>query len=222
MDISLFEVMGPIMIGPSSSHTAGTARLARTAALIAGSNFYRVSFGLHGSLSKTGIGHGTDKALLAGVLGIREDDEALRDAFIIAKSRGVKVDFYDLEMENCHENSVRITFYYRGGKTREIEGSSIGGGRICITRVDGAVSEISGEAPTLLIVQKDIPGMVNEISRVLTDAKLNIGVMRVTRQAKGQNATTTIEVDSSIPESVVRQLKAIPGILTACAIELSE
>lgn len=220
MDLSLFDVVGPVMIGPSSSHTAGAARLARAATMIVGKPFTKVSFGLHGSLAKTGAGHGTDKALLAGVLGLREDDEKIKNSFVLAKSMGIAYTFYDLEMESCHENSVRITFTCKGGSTQIIEGSSIGGGRILISRINGIEAKITAEAPTLLITQKDIKGMVSEISHILSEENLNIGIMRVNRASKGGTATTIIETDSPIPLSVSRRLCAVRGILSVQIIEL--
>ena len=136
MEISIFKALGPVMIGPSSSHTAGAARIARIARLIAGSDYSRVSFGLCGSFAHTYKGHGTDRALVAGALGFREDDERLSRSFELAEKAGLKFEFYDDEIEGAHENTVRITFYMNDGTTQEIIGSSIGGGQIKICSIN--------------------------------------------------------------------------------------
>lgn len=221
MNLSLFEVVGPVMIGPSSSHTAGAARLARVAALIADRPFQRVEFGLHGSFAKTGRGHGTDKALLAGAMGIREDDEAIRDAFSLAEQRGLAYSFYEVDLPDSHENSARITFFHLDGTRTAVEGSSIGGGRIRINQIDGMAAGFSAESPTLLISQKDVTGVVSEISRTLADEKINIGVMRLSREARGKAAVTVLETDSPIPERVARRLRTIPNILSVRIIDLN-
>ena len=218
MDLSIFDIVGPVMVGLSSSHTAGTAKLARIAAQIAGNNFIEVSFGLHGSLAKTGQGHGTPKALLAGAIGIYEDDERLRDAYLYAKAKNIKYSFYEAELDDCHENTALITFKYKNGKERNIQGSSIGGGRIVITKIDGTDTNISAECPTIMLTHRDIPGMVSEISRVLTENNINIGIMRVSRKIKGDKATTVIETDSVISDDIVGRLERINGILNVCVI----
>lgn len=219
MDISLMEVLGPVLIGPSSSHTAGAARLARAAAQIAGP-FVRVEFGLHGSLAETGLGHGTHKALLAGAMGLREDDEALRDAYTLAQKRGVEYSFEEIDLPDAHENTARITFIRADGSRCQVQGSSIGGGRIRITGIDGMPVEITGEAPTLLVLQRDVKGVVSAISRVLAEYDLNIGIMRVARTAKGRTAATVVETDSPIPPQAARELETLPDILSAQVIFL--
>ena len=129
MELSLFDVVGPVMIGPSSSHTAGAARLARVARQIAG-EFTHVSFGLHGSFAKTGWGHGTDRALVAGALGLSEQDERLRTSFEMARAVGLEYDFYTAELDVPHENAVKMTFYGSDGGKLDVVGASLGGGRI--------------------------------------------------------------------------------------------
>ena len=222
MNLSVFEVLGPVMIGPSSSHTAGAARLGRVARLVAGQPFDKVWFGLHGSFAKTGWGHGTHQALLAGALGLREDDEQLRNAYDLAAERGVEYEFEELELPDAHENTARIRFYHTDGSQSEIEGSSIGGGRILITRIDGMPAGFSAEAPTLLITQRDVKGVVSEISRTLAMEDINIGVMRVSREARGSLATTVIETDSPIPRRVADRLRLMPDILSVRIVDLAQ
>ena len=137
MDISIFEAVGPVMIGPSSSHTAGAAKLARAAITIIDEPISHVSFGLFGSFAKTYKGHGTDLALVAGILGLREDDERLTESFSMAQARNITYDFYETELVDVHENSVLMTFTLADGRIRNIVGSSIGGGQILIRKIDG-------------------------------------------------------------------------------------
>lgn len=220
MNLSIFEVLGPVMIGPSSSHTAGAARLARVAARIAGKPFDRVEFALHGSFLKTGGGHGTRLALLAGALGIAEDDERLKEARRLARERGVSWSFSEAELEDAHENTARITFCHTDGTRSVITGSSIGGGRILITDIDGMATEISAEQPTLLIEQNDVRGVVSEVSTALAAAGINIGVMRVSRLARGDVASTILELDEPVPPGVAETLRRLPNVRRVCVIDL--
>lgn len=217
MQISIFDALGPIMIGPSSSHTAGAARLARIAAQIAGRPFSRVSFGLHGSFAKTYRGHGTDKALIAGVLGLHEDDEDLSNGFQLAEERGLQYDFYETTLAGVHANTVKITFYHDDGSS-EIIGSSIGGGQIVIRQIDGFSLEYDARAVALLLMQRDKPGVISDITAVLADHEINIAVMKLSRRSKGDIAYCILEVDSPISDSVLAELRGCDNILQARAV----
>ena len=219
MNISVFDVIGPIMIGPSSSHTAGAARLARAARIIAGEKPLKVSFGLHGSFAKTCKGHGTDRALVAGILGIKEDDERLKGSFDIAKSQNIEYEFYKIEIADAHENTVKITFFYGDGSTCEVIGSSVGGGKISITNINGFESKIDFQNPTMVIFQKDEKGIISEISSVLLSNNLNIAQMYLIRKTKGETACCVIETDDDIPTETVEQLLKFKGILNAEILE---
>ncbi|WP_324825304.1 L-serine ammonia-lyase, iron-sulfur-dependent subunit beta [Sinanaerobacter sp. ZZT-01] len=221
MDVSIFDVTGPIMIGPSSSHTAGAAKLARIARQIVGVPFTHVSFGLYGSFAKTYQGHGTDKALVAGALGLREDDERLREAFYLAKKEGLTFDFYETDLDGMHENSVKITFFRTDGLKTEIIGSSIGGGQIIIKYIDGFETEVTAQSPTLVIRQYDRKGVVSDISAVLANNNINIGIMKLSRLAKGKVASTIIETDDMIPYKVVESLGRLENVISVKAIESS-
>lgn len=218
MDISIFEVLGPIMVGPSSSHTAGAAKLARIGGLIAGSPYHHVSFGLHGSFAKTYKGHGTDKALVAGALGLKEDDERLVDAFELADRKGITYDFYEIELDHMHENSVKMTFSMNDGSLCEVIGSSIGGAQIIITRINDFETELTAQSSTLIINQYDKKGVVSEVSTVLANNDINIGVMKLSRKAKGDIASCMIETDDSIPEYAIESLKKIKNVLSVKVI----
>ena len=222
MDISIFEVLGPVMIGPSSSHTAGAARLARVCALIVGKEFSKVTFGLHGSFAHTYKGHGTDCALLAGALGIREDDERLPLAFDLAKERELEYSFEEMELENVHENSVLITFECYDGSIFKIIGSSIGGGQIVICRINEFETQFQAQAATLLISHYDHKGVISRISGILSEADVNIAVMKLTRRSRGDVAFCMIETDDAVGQEIVQKIEAIPDVITVRAVEAAQ
>jgi len=214
MDLSILDVLGPVMVGPSSSHTAGALKLARTARLIAQKPFHTVRFGLYGSFSKTGKGHGTDKALLAGALGLRETDEGIKKAPEIAEKLGVNYEFYEAELENSHENSCVMTFLHDDGTETTVIGCSIGGGQISITEIDGVKTEIAANQPTILVQQHDRKGVISAITTLLAEEGINIGVMRLSRAFKGDIATTVIETDDAPEEGLRDRLLALDNIIS--------
>lgn len=219
MNISIFEVIGPIMIGPSSSHTAGAVKLARVAAQIAAKPFTHVAFALHGSFAKTGIGHGTNLALLAGVLGINKDDDRIKRSPEIAAARSITYDFSDVELDDVHENTAAVTFTHTDSSKSTIIGCSIGGGRIIITNIDGVNVEVAAEQPTIVIQHHDRQGVISRISQVLANYSLNIGVMRLSRTAKRHLATAVIETDDQIPPAVAEQLASLDAVLSVRVIQ---
>lgn len=212
MRVSIFSVIGPVMIGPSSSHTAGAARLSRAARTIFGRPVKSVSFGLCGSFARTWCGHGTDLALAAGALGLSADDERLPDAFEIAREQNVDISFYESEYESEYENTVVMRFSDYDGKTEEIIGSSIGGGQIVITSVDGFRTDLTLTNPVLLIRQNDSKGIVSAVSGVLAKRDFNIAQMQLIRRARGGAACCVIETDLPLPEDIAQEITAIPGI----------
>lgn len=211
MNISVFDVVGPVMIGPSSSHTAGAARLARVARHIAAQPFTHVSFGLCGSFARTHKGHGTDRALVAGALGIREDDDRLANSFEIAREVGLGFDFYEAELEGLHENTAVILFTLENGGVCEIIGSSVGGGRIMIHRIDGFDVEFDATLPTLLIHQNDRRGVLSGVTAVLAVGGINIGVMKLSRQ--GKMAFCIIETDDRISCEIAQKVSDVRDVL---------
>ena len=210
MDVSIFEALGPIMIGPSSSHTAGAARLARVAALAVQGEFDRVDFVLHGSFARTYRGHGTDRALVAGALGMREDDDRLPTAFTVAAERGLSYSFAEEEMRDVHENTVRMVFHMRTGGVQTVTGSSIGGGQIVITSINGFDVEYTAQSNALVIRQHDCKGVISNVAGVLAQHDINIGVMRLSRRARGDVACTII----------VERLKSVPDVISVRAINV--
>lgn len=222
MTVSIFEVAGPIMVGPSSSHTAGAARLSRLATLFLNQPFHHVAFGLHGSFARTYHGHGTDLALVAGALGIRQEDEDMKRAFQLAKERGITYEFYPTDLGDAHENSVAITFTLQDGSTTRIVGSSVGGGRVLVTNIDGIDTELTLDSPTLLVIYEDRPGMLSRICAELAYAGINIGVLRCSRQKKGGVACSVIETDSPIPQEIRETLTQLRGVRNALILNPSE
>lgn len=209
---SVFDILGPIMIGPSSSHTAGAARLAKVASSIAGRNIASVKFVLHGSFGKTYRGHGTDKALVAGIMGMDPWDDNLKDSIEIAKKKGLKIEFVEGDLGDVHPNTVKFIITKEDNVTAEIIGSSVGGGNILVYEVDGQPVEFTGKYPTIIINHRDIPGMISKVSTLLYDANINIAVMKVYRNSKGLEASMMFETDSIVPKDVQDRIKDLGDI----------
>lgn len=206
--ISVFDVLGPNMIGPSSSHTAGAARIAYLAQTMLPAPLVRAEFTLYGSFAKTYRGHGTDRALLGGVLGFRQDDRRIRDSFSLAAERGVEFSFTpDLLETEVHPNTVDIRMVNAAGETRSVRGESLGGGKVRITRIDGVEVDFSGEYSTLITMHRDRPGMVAHISRCLSELNVNIAFMRLYRESRGTTATCIVESDGVLPDGVAERLR---------------
>lgn len=216
---SVFDVLGPVMIGPSSSHTAGAARLGKVARGIVGEDFKRVEFYLHGSFAETYRGHGTDRALVAGILGMDTHDERLRDALRIAADKGIDVKFIQSDLGDEHPNTVRMVFYMDNGSVSEITGSSIGGGNIVINDIDGEQVEFTGAHPTVIIRQKDIVGLVSKLSTIMVENSIGIATMKMGRN--GDDAFVILETDSEIPAKVVETIENLPNIMYVKAININ-
>ncbi|MEY8763717.1 MULTISPECIES: L-serine ammonia-lyase, iron-sulfur-dependent subunit beta [Clostridium] len=218
-EYSVFDILGPVMIGPSSSHTAGAARLGKIAGTIAGGKIKKVQFFLHGSFAKTYKGHGTDKALIAGILGMNPWDKNLRNSMELAKEKGIEFEFIETDLGDVHPNTVKFVIMCEDGRVSEIMGSSIGGGNVIITEVDGDKIEFTGVYPTILINHIDVPGMVAKVSQVLYKYKINIAFMRVYREnVKGAKAAMVFEVDDFVSDDVVNEISKIPNIHKVRAI----
>ncbi len=197
---SVFDIIGPRMIGPSSSHTAGAARLAHVAWKLAGGDVKRAELTLYGSFAETGRGHGTDKALVAGILGMEPDDENLRVSLELAKERGVdvRIIFSDEPVEQ--PNTARIKTVNSKGEVSELVGASVGGGNIIVTELNGMKLKFTGEYPTLVIRHQDVPGVINNVTGILAKEQINVAFMRVFRHVKRQDAYMIIETDTPVPQ----------------------
>lgn len=211
-DYGVFDILGPIMIGPSSSHTAGAARLAKVASIIAGGKIVKVEFLLHGSFAQTYKGHGTDKALVAGILNMDPWDENLKNSFQIAEEKGIELIFTETDLGEVHPNTVKFIITKNDGHITEVTGSSIGGGNITIINIDDQTVEFTGERPTILTKHKDLPGIISKISSILYEENINIANMKVFRSQKGKMQTMALETDSIISESLKDKIKGIKEI----------
>lgn len=210
-DYGVFDILGPIMIGPSSSHTAGAARLGKIAKEIVDKDFNKVEFYLHGSFGKTFEGHGTDKALVAGILGMDPSDEDLKDSFEIAKSSGIDFKFIEADLGYQHPNTVKIVFKFEEEEDIYITGSSIGGGSILITDINGNHVEFTGDYPTILIKYIDQKGIISKISFVLSTNEINIATMKVSRE--NNIATMVVETDSDIADSIIEEIEKMEEVI---------
>ena len=210
------------MVGPSSSHTAGAVRIGYIARRLLREEPKRIDLKLHGSFAATGNGHGTIKAIVAGLLGMREDDMRIPRALDIAKDKKILVDISAVRLKEAHPNSVLINLETDNGDTLEVEGSSIGGGRVVIREIDGLSVNFSGELPTLIVNHDDQPGHIAEITTILAQLKLNIAKMQVYRSERGGSAVAVIETDNSIPDCVISWLEGLPGINRVTYINTEE
>ena len=211
-NIGIFDVLGPIMIGPSSSHTAGAARLGKIARTIVNKPIKDITFLLHGSFKETYKGHGTDRALVAGILGMMPDDERLRDALLIAEKEGLEVHFLPADLGQVHPNTVKILMTDCDDINWEVLGSSIGGGLVEIYEINGNKVKITGEYPTIITCHDDIPGTVSKVSTLFYDNDINIAHMTLVRSQKGKDATMTFEVDNNVSEELIAAIKAVEGV----------
>lgn len=219
--IGIFDVIGPNMIGPSSSHTAGAVSMALLARKMFGREIKSATFVLYGSFAKTYRGHGTDKALLGGILGFATDDERIRDAFAIAKERDIFFEFIvDEETQTEHPNTADIILESEDGYKQSVRGESIGGGKVKIVRINNIDVEFTGEYSTLIVKQTDTPGIVAHITQCLSNHDVNIAFMRLFREEKWATAYTVVESDQKIPESVLEEMKSNPYVHELMLIQM--
>jgi L-serine dehydratase len=211
-EYSIFDIVGPVMIGPSSSHTAGAARIGNMAHQFAGDDIVSVKFYLHGSFAKTYRGHGTDKALLAGVLGYIESDDHLKQAFEIADSRGISYDFIEKDLGDVHPNSVQIVIEAKDGKKISLIGSSIGGGNIQIIQLNGIDLTISGEHPTIIAKHQSSKSVLLGITAILTQYDHDVLFMSFFKKNKDGEGIIVVEVADAVNNFVIESIKHMPGI----------
>lgn len=206
---SVFDIVGPKMIGPSSSHTAGAAKIGVMARRMSRDKIKKVNFYLHGSFAKTCKGHGTDRALVAGVLGLKPNDERLSESFEIAKEQGLEYEFFEKDLGEVHPNTVKIVLEYANGEEGEMVGSSVGGGSIEIVEINGLEVEFTGEYPILIVRHIDKPGVISQVTKILGDHKINIAAMNVFRQQKGEHAFMIIELDHVVSEQILKEINLL-------------
>ena len=217
--MDIFEIIGPIMVGPSSSHTAGAVRIGLVARKLLARPPVRAELLLHGSFAATGRGHGTDRALVAGLLGFEPDDTRIPDSFVYAKEAGLDFRFDTVELRDAHPNSVLLRLWAEpDGKPMEVIGASIGGGRIEIREFNGIKLRFSAEAPTLIVKNRDNPGSVADVSYLISRRNINIATFQVNRSSRGGEAVMVIECDTPIRQELITAIRSMPDIVDAVGI----
>ncbi len=219
--VSLLDIIGPVMVGPSSSHTAGACRLGLLARGLVGGTPERAVIELHGSFARTGEGHGTDKAIGGGLMGFRPDDERLRDALDIAERDGLDYRFEKTtlgEEKEVHPNTVRLTVE-RGTRRSVMTGSSLGAGRVLVTEIDGYPVEVTGNYHTIVLVAEDMKGSIAAITHLLSAFELNIATLKVTRRQRGGDAFMVYELDEVADERVRDVIRALPWVRWAFRLD---
>ena len=217
--VSLLDIIGPVMVGPSSSHTAGACRLGLLARNLVGGTPQKARIELHGSFARTGEGHGTDKAIAGGLMGFRPDDERLRDALEIAQGEGLDYTFEKTTLaDDAHPNTARITVE-RDERHAIMTGAALGAGRILVTEINGYAVEVSGTYHTIVLIAEDVKGSVAAIATILAEHGINIANLRLTRKQRGGDAFMVIEVDDAPGEPVRDEIRALPWVRWAFRLD---
>lgn len=210
---SIFDMIGPVMIGPSSSHTAGVVRIGRVARRALGGTPRSVTITFYNSFATTYEGHGSDRAILAGLMDFKTDDERIRDALALATEAGIEYKFRSVgSASKHHPNSIRVTMTAPDGHTTEVLGVSRGGGLILIEEVDGFHCHFTAQTHTLIVEADDVPGAISFITTVLRHDHVNIATMTVSRKSKNGTAKHIIECDTGLRPLTVQYLQSIDWI----------
>lgn len=220
--MNIFDIIGPVMIGPSSSHTAGAARIGYVARKILAKEPVKAEIKLAGSFAETYLGHGTDRALIAGILGMKPDHADLPNSLAIAKERKLEYSFKTVKLPKAHPNTAIVRLYAKDGDMTEIEGASVGGGNILITRLNGMESAFTGQYNTLIIPHKDTYGVIAAVTNALAEFHINIGNFRLTRQGKGNKAIMTLELDGDMTRDQLSVLRGLPNVLHVVYLHANE
>lgn len=211
--MGIFDIIGPVMVGPSSSHTAGAVRIGYICYKLMDEPIRNVHIGLYGSFLATGRGHGTDRALVAGLLGMKPDDVRIPDSFEIAREKGMKYEFGEAKLTGANPNTAVLSLEGESGRMLEIIAESIGGGRIKVRKIDGLDANFSGDYPTLVVHNVDEPGHIAMMTEILRAQSVNIATMQLYRECPGGMAVTVIECDQEIPKEALEGLERAPGII---------
>ncbi len=217
--MNIFDILGPVMVGPSSSHTAGAVRIGYAARKLLGEEPARAELLLHGSFAATGRGHGTDRALCAGLLGMTPDDMRIPHSFELAKELGVEVTVGTVELRDAHPNTAVVRLEGRSGRRLEMTAASLGGGRISVRSIDGIETNFSGALPTLVITNRDEPGCVARVTTTLSQKAVNIATMQLYRSARGDTAVMVIETDQPVSDICVEWLRQLDGVMRVTYID---
>ena len=219
--MNVFDIIGPVMIGPSSSHTAGAVRLGRVVNKLSDGRIpARVEITLSGSFAQTYKGHGTDRALLAGIMDYHSYSPEIRDALMIADQKGMQYSFIKENIRDAHPNTASIKYYTEDGAEGTVQGASVGGGNIKVDHINGMRVSFSGDKNTLLVMHEDKPGVIASVTNIMhwQYEDLNIAGFRLSRQAKGGEAIMTIEIDGNPPDTLIEDLRKLKYISNAILI----
>ncbi|MDD2979248.1 MAG: L-serine ammonia-lyase, iron-sulfur-dependent subunit beta [Hespellia sp.] len=219
---NIFDILGPVMVGPSSSHTAGAVRIGYITRVLLGEEPIVADIGLYGSFSSTGKGHGTDRALVAGLLGMHPDDIRIPQSFELAREAGLDFAIHGIQLQDAHPNTAVIEVTGKNHKKLSVESCSIGGGRIRISKLDGITVNCSGESPTLIVHNIDQPGHVAEVTSMMAKCEVNIATMQLYRDKRGGYAVMVIETDQQVPEEKRRWLENLDGVIKVTYIDGEE
>lgn len=220
--MAIFDILGPVMVGPSSSHTAGAVKIGYIARKLMNDDIKKAEILLHGSFADTGKGHGTDKALVAGLLGMKADDDRIPNSFEIANEVGLEFSIGNITLRDVHPNTVLLRLTSEDKRSLEIIASSIGGGQIKICKLDGLDVNFSGNSPTLIVHNYDQPGHVTEVTSMLAHKSINIATMQLYRSYRGGNAVMVIECDQEVPLESIGWLKKLEGIIKVSYLSQEE
>lgn len=211
--MNIFDIIGPVMVGPSSSHTAGAVKIGNVCAKLMGEEIDSAKIYLHGSFAKTGKGHGTDKALVAGLMGMACDDIRIPSSFELAEEKGFKFTISTIDLSDAHPNTAKVVMTGKSGAVVEVVAASLGGGRIEVCGLDGVAVSFSGECPTLIVHNVDQPGYITEVTSVIGKQGTNIATMQLYRKHRGGEAVMVIECDDEVLEETIEKLRGLEGIM---------
>ena len=214
--------MCPVMVGPSSSHTAGAARMGFVARKLLGFQPARANIALHGSFAATGAGHGTDKAIVAGLLGLKPDDPNIPRSFQLAREARMEVHIQTVDLRDAHPNTAVMTLIGERGRTVVVNASSLGGGRIRVNSIDGMAATFSGDMPTLIIRNQDKPGIVSEVSYCLARRAVNIATMQLYRDHRQGLSVMVLECDQPLSQEIIDDIQLLGGVVRCIYLNLEE
>lgn len=220
--MNVFDIIGPVMVGPSSSHTAGACKIGYVSRKLMAQPVVKAEILLHGSFFATGKGHGTNLALVGGLLGMKPDDSRIPHSFELAREADMEFSFGRTDLKAAHPNSVLLKLTGLDGRYMEIIGESVGGSVINIASIDGKAANFSGEYPTLIIYNQDLPGCVARVTSELAKREINIATMKLNRSMRGEDAVMIIECDNEIYKDAVEGLKRIEGVHQVTYYSLEE
>lgn len=220
--MNIFDIMGPVMVGPSSSHTAGAVKIGYISRRLLGESVTSAKILLYGSFLTTGKGHGTRKALVAGLLGMKPDDIRIPNALDLAIEQGIELQWGEAVLKDAHPNTAQLILTGRSGRTLEVIGQSLGGSRINIAEIDGIETNFSGDQPTLVVHNQDQPGHVSEVTSMLAHKGVNIATMQLYRESRGGEAVMVVECDQEIPKEGIDWLAKVEGVNKVTYLSVAE